>query len=97
MSFPPGVKPFAERKLPHTICMFDVDGTLSPARQTASPEMLATLRKLRDVCAIAFVGGSDLGKIEEQLRGDGTEGEYPPRETLIQSSTTLTLALPRTA
>lgn len=75
MSFPAGVKPFAERKLPTTICMFDVDGTLSAARQTAKPEMLETLRRLREVCAIAFVGGSDLVKIEEQLRGDGKSSD----------------------
>jgi phosphomannomutase len=69
--FPPGVKPFAERKLPKTICMFDVDGTLSLARQVATPEMIGTLRKLREVCAIAFVGGSDLKKAREQLEIPG--------------------------
>ncbi|OXB33660.1 phosphomannomutase [Cryptococcus neoformans] len=68
--FPPGVTPFAQRKLPKTICMFDVDGTLSLARQSATPEMFATLRKLRENCAIAFVGGSDLVKILEQVGGD---------------------------
>lgn len=68
--FPPGVTPFAQRRLPKTICMFDVDGTLSLARQSATPEMFATLRKLRESCAIAFVGGSDLTKILEQVGGD---------------------------
>jgi hypothetical protein len=75
MSFPAGVKPFAERQFPQTICMFDVDGTLSPARLSASPEMLETLKKLREKCAIAFVGGSDLKKIAEQLCPDGGNGE----------------------
>jgi phosphomannomutase len=57
--------------------MFDVDGTLSLARQSATPEMLATLRRLRDVCAIAFVGGSDLVKIREQLEsGPASDGEW---------------------
>lgn len=71
--FPSGVKPFSERKRPRTICLFDVDGTLSPARQVATAEMINTLHKLRDVTAIAFVGGSDLSKIKEQLEvaGDG--------------------------
>lgn len=55
--------------------MFDVDGTLSPARLSASPEMIETLKKLREKCAIAFVGGSDLKKISEQLRPDGGDGE----------------------
>lgn len=68
--FPPNVKPFAQRKFPKTICMFDVDGTLSLARQSATPEMFATLRKLRENCAIAFVGGSDLTKILEQVGGE---------------------------
>lgn len=78
MSFPAGVKPFAERQFPNTICMFDVDGTLSPARLSASPEMLETLKKLREKCAVAFVGGSDLKKIAEQLSPNGGNGEYPP-------------------
>ncbi|WVQ77311.1 hypothetical protein IAR50_006995 [Cryptococcus sp. DSM 104548] len=65
--FPPTVTPFANRKFPKTICMFDVDGTLSLARQLASPEMFATLKKLREYTAVAFVGGSDLSKILEQV------------------------------
>lgn len=73
--FPPGVKPFAERKQPKTICMFDVDGTLTPARLKASPTMISHLAKLREVCAIAFVGGSDLVKQEEQLGIDGANSE----------------------
>ncbi|KAK4686171.1 phosphomannomutase, partial [Tremellales sp. Uapishka_1] len=71
--FPTGVVPFAERKFPKTICMFDVDGTLTPARLTASPEMIETLKKLRAVTATAFVGGSDLVKIVEQLHVEGQE------------------------
>ncbi|KAJ9108334.1 Phosphomannomutase 1 [Naganishia adeliensis] len=64
---PAGTKAFANRTHPKTICMFDVDGTLTPARQGASEEMLQLLRDLRKECAIAFVGGSDLNKISEQL------------------------------
>ncbi|WWC86034.1 uncharacterized protein L201_000905 [Kwoniella dendrophila CBS 6074] len=67
-SYPTGVKPFSERKYPKTICMFDVDGTLSLARQQAKPEMFATLKALRENCVIAFVGGSDLNKILEQVK-----------------------------
>ncbi|WWC58370.1 uncharacterized protein I303_100910 [Kwoniella dejecticola CBS 10117] len=67
-TYPAGVKPISERKFPKTICMFDVDGTLSLARQQAKPEMFATLAKLREHCAVAFVGGSDLNKILEQVR-----------------------------
>lgn len=68
---PAGVKPFAERTHPKTICMFDVDGTLTPARQEASPEMIKLLKELRNECVIAYVGGSDLVKIEEQLAVTG--------------------------
>ncbi|WVO14669.1 hypothetical protein L204_102306 [Cryptococcus depauperatus] len=69
--FPPTVTPFAQRKFPKTICMFDVDGTLTPARQSISPEMITTLHKLRERTAVAFVGGSDLKKILEQVGADG--------------------------
>lgn len=73
--FPPGVKPFTERVLPKSICMFDVDGTLTPARDNATPEMMATLKKLRDYTAVAFVSGSDLIKIQEQLGFGGHSGK----------------------
>jgi phosphomannomutase len=72
--FPAGIKPFAERKFPKTLCMFDVDGTLSLARRPGTPEMLALLKKLRSYTAIAFVGGSNLPKIEEQLLIPGEVG-----------------------
>ena len=34
------------------------------------------LKDLRKECAIAFVGGSDLNKIAEQLAIHGQNGEY---------------------
>ncbi|KAF9054586.1 phosphomannomutase [Panaeolus papilionaceus] len=49
------------------LCLFDVDGTLSLARQRATPEMFETLQELRKKLVIGFVGGSDLAKIAEQL------------------------------
>lgn len=73
--FPAGILPFAERKFPKTICMFDVDGTLSLARQSATPAMQAALKKLRSYTAVAFVGGSDLNKIVEQLHVQGENGK----------------------
>ncbi|KAH0165256.1 hypothetical protein KCU82_g6744, partial [Aureobasidium melanogenum] len=51
-----------QRPVKNTICLFDVDGTLTPARRTVSPEMLALLSQLRHKVAIGFVGGSDLVK-----------------------------------
>ncbi|KAG2356302.1 eukaryotic phosphomannomutase [Suillus spraguei] len=57
---------FAERPIKKLV-RFDVDGTLSPARQRASPEIIQLLRNLRKQVAIGFVGGPDLVKISEQL------------------------------
>jgi phosphomannomutase len=72
MSLPAPI-PFSQRPLPTTLCLFDVDGTLSLARQAAKPEMLHLLAELRKKCAIGFVGGSDLGKIREQLNAPGVK------------------------
>lgn len=55
------------RSIKGTICLFDVDNTLTPARQSVSPEMLQLLSALRHKCAIGFVGGSNLVKQQEQL------------------------------
>jgi len=56
----------------HVLCLFDVDGPLTVARQKITPDMVETLEKLRAKCAIGFVGGSDLAKQQEQLiLGDG--------------------------
>jgi len=53
-----------------TICLFDVDGTLSPSRKVASEEMKACLDRLREKCVVGVVSGSDLKKIKEQLGDD---------------------------
>ncbi|KAL2166036.1 hypothetical protein VTG60DRAFT_3421 [Thermothelomyces hinnuleus] len=65
--------PLAEREIKNTIVLFDVDGTLTPARLSASPEMLSLLSRLRQKVAIGFVGGSDLVKQQEQLGGAGVD------------------------
>lgn len=61
---------FQDREFPKTLRLFDVDGTLTPARLTISPEMDKTLKQVRKKCAIGFVGGSDLQKQQEQLGDD---------------------------
>ncbi|KAF2857735.1 eukaryotic phosphomannomutase [Piedraia hortae CBS 480.64] len=61
------IPPLNERPYKNTICLFDVDGTLTPARRTVDPSMLALLSQLRHKVAIGFVGGSDLIKQQEQL------------------------------
>ncbi|RDW77257.1 phosphomannomutase-1 [Coleophoma cylindrospora] len=59
--------PLAERPIANTICLFDVDDTLTPARRRVTPEMLQLLHTLRQNVAIGYVGGSDMAKQQEQL------------------------------
>ncbi|QRV74189.1 hypothetical protein RhiJN_02203 [Ceratobasidium sp. AG-Ba] len=61
---------FADRPNKKLI-LFDVDGTLSLARQSATPEMVALLKELRTKYVTGFVGGSDFKKISEQLSVHG--------------------------
>ncbi|KAG9014335.1 Phosphomannomutase [Tulasnella sp. JGI-2019a] len=61
---------FSDRPIKKLI-LFDVDGTLSPARQHASQEMLDLLKEIRKKVVIGFVGGSDFAKISEQLAVPG--------------------------
>ncbi|ORX35317.1 eukaryotic phosphomannomutase [Kockovaella imperatae] len=69
--FPSGVTPFSKRTQPRVLCMFDVDGTLSRSRRNATPEMFATLKALKEYCAVAVVSGSNVPKTEEQLHIPG--------------------------
>ena len=58
--------------LENTICLFDVDGTLTPSRNPAKPEMLEFLKTLSAKVQLAWVSGSDIVKISEQLGGRDT-------------------------
>lgn len=58
---------FAYKERPDVLVLFDVDGTLTPARLTVSDKVRDTLVKLRKKVCIGFVGGSDLSKQLEQL------------------------------
>lgn len=49
------------------IILFDVDGTLTPARLVIEQPMIECLKKLKERYVIGFVGGSDLVKQQEQL------------------------------
>ncbi|XP_047418075.1 phosphomannomutase 1-like [Sciurus carolinensis] len=60
------------RRKERVLCLFDVDRTLTPARQKINPEVSAFLQKLRSRVQIGVVGGSDYAKIAEQL-GDPDE------------------------
>ena len=64
---------FKDRKHPKVLCLFDVDGTLTLARQGLSLEFLDLLRRLRETCVTGVVGGSDLKKIREQLQVTPTD------------------------
>ncbi|XP_031419610.1 phosphomannomutase 2 isoform X2 [Clupea harengus] len=50
-----------------TLCLFDVDGTLTAARQKVTPSMTEFLTRLKQRVRVGVVGGSDLVKIKEQL------------------------------
>jgi len=52
--------------VPRILCLFDVDGTLTPARQSASQEIKDFLQDLRKRATVGIVGGSDLAKQQEQ-------------------------------
>ncbi|KAA6383105.1 MAG: phosphomannomutase [Streblomastix strix] len=52
------------------LVLFDVDGTLSESRKTATPEMASFLRTLATVVDVGYIGGSDYKKQVEQLHED---------------------------
>lgn len=58
---------FAHKENSKILVLFDVDGTLTPARLEISDEMRQTLQVLRKKVVIGFVGGLDLLKQVEQL------------------------------
>ncbi|KAJ2006098.1 Phosphomannomutase 1 [Coemansia thaxteri] len=64
---------WTDREYPQTICLFDVDGTLTPARGVITDSMKQTLAALRKKCVVGFVGGSDFAKQKEQLGDDALD------------------------
>ncbi|KAF9820626.1 hypothetical protein IEO21_01329 [Rhodonia placenta] len=65
------VSTFAERPFKKLV-LFDVDDTLTPARQNVSLEITQILRALRKKVVIGVVGGSDFVKISGQLAVAGS-------------------------
>ncbi|XP_067912235.1 phosphomannomutase 2 isoform X1 [Heterodontus francisci] len=49
------------------LCLFDVDGTLTEARQKITLDMDEFIQRLRKKMKVGVVGGSDIDKIKEQL------------------------------
>ena len=70
------------------LVLFDVDGTLTPARKTISPEFEEFLyTKIKPKATIGIVGGSDLEKMSEQLNGKRILDEFDyvfPENGLVQ-------------
>jgi len=59
-----------------TLLLFDVDGTLTKPRQIIDAEMEHFMQELKQHCTIGLVGGSDLAKIAEQMKGMSVLEKY---------------------
>eukprot|EP00730_Choanoeca_flexa_P005845 TRINITY_DN12032_c0_g1_i1.p2 TRINITY_DN12032_c0_g1~~TRINITY_DN12032_c0_g1_i1.p2 ORF type:complete len:256 (+),score=82.34 TRINITY_DN12032_c0_g1_i1:104-871(+) len=60
---------YADREQGDVLCLFDVDGTMTVARDVIKDEMREFMARVRSKVVIGLVGGSDLVKIEEQMKG----------------------------
>ncbi|XP_068671746.1 uncharacterized protein [Montipora foliosa] len=58
------------------LCLFDVDGTVTPSRLVVTPEMKAFMKELRKKVTVGLVGGSDFPKLQEQMGGDNVTNLY---------------------
>src|SRR5690349_14313223 len=59
------------------LLLFDVDGTLTPARKVIEKDFEEFLfKKIKPRATIGVVGGSDLCKIVEQLNGEQGSNEF---------------------
>ncbi|RZC43322.1 PMM domain containing protein [Asbolus verrucosus] len=53
------------------LCLFDVDGTLTKPRLAIAPELDEFIQtKIKPLCTLGIVGGSDFKKIAEQMNGE---------------------------
>lgn len=70
------------------LCLFDVDGTLTKPRNSIEPHFEEFLyNKVKSVCTLGIVGGSDLKKISEQMNGPDVVKKFDyvfPENGLIQ-------------
>lgn len=61
----------------NVLCLFDVDGTLTKPRGNIDAEFYDFLQtKVKPVCYVGVVGGSDFAKIAEQLKGDDVINKF---------------------
>lgn len=59
------------------LLLFDVDGTLTPARKVIEPDFEKFLyEKIKPKATLGVVGGSDLSKVLEQLNGKRVLNEF---------------------
>lgn len=58
------------------LCLFDVDGTVTPARSVVTPEMKAFMKELRKKVTVALVSGSDFPKVQEQMGSENVTNLY---------------------
>lgn len=73
------VRPVEQPKLTerrNILALFDVDGTLTPAREKITTEMKQFLATLRTTVFTATVGGSDFAKQKEQLGDPHAQFDY---------------------
>lgn len=67
----------SEFKRDEILLLFDVDGTLTPARKVIEPDFEEFLyTKIKPRASLGVVGGSDLAKIVEQLNGKRVFNEF---------------------
>lgn len=59
------------------LVLFDVDGTITPARQNIQDDVDKYLQNLRSRVTVGLVGGSDLNKIAEQTLPLGSTAKDP--------------------
>ncbi|KAK2864785.1 hypothetical protein Q7C36_003939 [Tachysurus vachellii] len=56
----------------NVLCLFDVDGTLTPPREKIDPQLDAFFQSLRAKVKIGLVGGSDYSKSQSSLEKETT-------------------------
>lgn len=70
------------------MCLFDVDGTLTKSRNKIESHLLEFIyNKVKPICTIGLVGGSDLIKICEQMNGNEVINKFDfvfPENGLVQ-------------
>jgi len=59
-----------------TLLLFDVDGTLTKPRQVIDADMEEFMENLKTKCSVGIVGGSDIIKIAEQMKGMSVLDKY---------------------